>query len=112
MKVVRDLRVWIIRRRLRSAMVDLRSARTKLEKTKLMTTAFLKKYDGGPEGVEFPRAVSQSITHVSDVIDHLRPFSPARNLHEVIAEIQQLDKVERVLMARKFRQGEDSAAKG
>ena len=47
MKVVRDLRVWIIRRRLRSAMVDLRSARTKLEKTKLMTTAFLKKYDDG-----------------------------------------------------------------
>lgn len=112
MNVIRKFRTWRIRKQLQRTMLDLVSIRKRMEQTKKMTDRFVLQCNAGADGKEFRHALCQSINHLSDAIDLLRPHSPVRSLVEVIDQIQELAKVERVLMARKFRKGEDSAAKG
>ena len=114
MKMIRDFRAWRIRRKLRGVMVQLRSARADLEKTKSLTYGFNDKYLEGTEQDRWQvtHAMCEGWNHISDAIDYLRPYSPPQNLMEAIYEIQEMAKLEQVLMAKGMRLGKDSAAQG
>lgn len=109
-EMVRKFRGYRIRKRLYKSMSELRGLRRSLEKVSDNAQSYLLTYGPTAPDTRFATDLVAASNRLADAFDHLRPYSPPQTLMEAIHEIQEMAKLEQVLMAKEMGLEKDSVA--